>query len=82
MEIYYRMLELCDWYAMRDWGDKDSVIKPAVSLLLTILEGIEEGNDPQSVGDANDCGSNCKTWEDVLDGFKELWENGERIPIK
>lgn len=31
-----------------------------------------------SLADANDCGSDCTSWEMVVSRLKELFENGER----
>lgn len=73
MAIYYGVVNLIDWAAI-EGTEKDR------KTVEQILEQIEEmaGIHPAEVGDANDCGE-CKTWSEVIDGFKELIQSGERI---
>lgn len=35
----------------------------------------------RDIADANDCGD-CKSWNELILALKDLFENGERIPIK
>jgi len=73
MEIYYAVVNLIDWYVAQQ-KDRDSVEQ-----ILKTIESVT-GISPAEVGEANDCGL-CATWGEVIDGFVELTEAGERVPV-
>lgn len=77
---YYLQTNIIDWYVTEDWGEHSDKVKKKVIELLSWIENNTD-NKPEDVGDANDCGC-CKSWEEVIEGFRELIEKGERIPVE
>ncbi len=79
MMAYYTAVNLIDWFIAGEWGDYSNKIENKVIELLKWLEANADLS-PEDVGDANDCGR-CESWKEVIDGFRELTETGERIPV-
>ena len=78
-EIYCAIINLIDYITKipreRNISDMEEFhIRNTIAYLGEI-----GGIDIQAVGDANDCGSDCRTWGEVIDGFKEQWRCGQRV---
>jgi hypothetical protein len=77
VELYYAMVNVLDWLTKSNENYYEFKSNMAVMETLNTL-GILSEITPQEIGEANDCGADCKTWADVMVRFRELWENGER----
>ena len=79
-EIYYAIINLIDFITKipreRNISDTEEFHIRNTIAYLGEVGGIDIG----AVGDANDCG-NCRTWDEIIDGFKEQWRCGERVAI-
>ena len=85
MELYYAMVNILDYLAVREITFESRV---RMLCLLDVLaeESVKAGFDNsiheciESIADANDAGG-CKTWVEIIDVFRELHRKGERIHI-
>ena len=78
MENYFKIIDIIDGIA--------KIQRKATTEEIKIMNELakKDGEDiKQYISDlanANDCGD-CRTWEDVINAFKELWKNGERVEL-
>ena len=82
MEIYYAIVNILDYLAKqksRVYGFTD-VLNQLAYELIRIGEGSSIQEVISSIADANDAGG-CKTWEEIIDRFRELYKNGERVEV-
>lgn len=69
MELYYAIVNIVDYLAK---NGNDSKLYETLDTLLAMTDHTIE-----DIADANDCGG-CSTWNELVDGIRELFETGER----
>ena len=79
MENYFKIIDIIDDIAKSQREATTEEICTIDALAKENNENIEEYIS--DLANANDCGD-CHTWGEVIEAFKELWKNGERIEIK
>ena len=73
MEFYYAIVNIIDGMVLSG-SNLTPEIKSALDIILT-----ESGDNIDDIADANNCKTkDDMTWDDLFNGFKELWEKGER----
>jgi hypothetical protein len=79
MELYYAIMNIVDYLAL----NKYSLSKERRADLIYILDDLLDmrGDTIEDIADANDCGE-CQTWNQLIDGIRELFETGERVPVR
>ena len=79
MELYYAIMNIVDYLAL----SKNNINKTRRVELIYILDDLLDmrGDTIKDIADANDCGE-CHTWDQLIDAIRELFETGDRIPVK
>lgn len=74
--LYYATINVVDYLALYE----DVIPKMKKSKLYRILFELQSitGDTVEDIADANDAGG-CKTWNELVNRFKELHKKGERI---
>ena len=74
--LYYATINIVDYLALYE----DVIPKIKKSKLYRILFELQSitGDTVEDIADANDAGG-CKTWNELVNRFKELHKKGERI---
>ncbi len=74
--LYYATVNIVDYLALYE----DVIPKIKKSKLYRILFELQSitGDTVEDIADANDAGG-CKTWNELVNRFKELHKKGERI---
>lgn len=74
--LYYATINILDYLAL--YGDViPKTKKSRLYRVLIYLQSIT-GDTVEDIADANDAGD-CKTWNELVERFKELHKKGERI---
>lgn len=81
VEIYYSIINIVDYLALADIDKNDaSELYRILDKLLRIEAdrmGEDVNNTFNSIADANDV-ANVKSWQEMVEAFKELYNKGER----
>lgn len=74
--LYYATINILDYLALYE----DVISKTKKSKLYSMLFELQSitGDTVEDIADANDAGD-CKTWNELVEKFRELHEKGERI---
>lgn len=71
-ELYYAMVNIVDYHAKNHFE-----LSNEMNACLNYLSR-EAEISMADFGDANDIGSNCETWDEVVYRFMKLFDKGER----
>jgi hypothetical protein len=81
-ELYYAIINIVDFLALAEVDKLDqSELYRILDKLLAIdsgYNGMPIDEEFNTIADANDAGG-VKTWQEMVEVFKELHEKGERI---
>ena len=79
MELYYAIINIVDYLAL----NKNNLSEARRGDLIHILDDLlnMRGDTIEDIADANDCGE-CQTWDQLIDAIRELFETGERVPVR
>ncbi len=82
VEIYYSIINIVDYLALADIDRNDaSELYRILDKLLRIEAdrmGEDVNNTFNAIADANDV-SGVKSWQEMVEAFKELFAKGERV---
>lgn len=82
MELYMSIVNIVDYLALNDLSTEDQVdLYGALNSLLRVEANENDTTTDDvfnTIADANDAGG-VKSWQEMVEVFKELWANGERI---
>lgn len=78
MELYYAIMNIVDYLALNNNLSKTRR-RELIQILYYLLN--MRGDTIEDIADANDCGE-CHTWDQLIDAIMELFETGERVPIR
>ena len=73
IDFYYAIINILDGIALSNQN-----LTPELESALDIIL-MQTGSNIQDIADANDCEyDDNTTWDDMVNEFKRLWEEGER----
>ena len=76
MELYYAIMNIVDYMALHEVEEDE--LEKFIST-LNFLQYMT-GCDIRDIADANDCYAD--TWFELIDAIRELFETGERVPLR
>ncbi len=83
-ELYYAIINIVDFLALAEVDKLDqSELYRILDKLLAIdsgYNGMSIDEEFEGITDGNDVGG-VKTWQEMVEVFKELHENGERVSL-